>query len=49
MNEYFVSAHGGRDAGTSTGTFVIPNDLEIHFYSADGTCVTELPRSASIL
>ncbi|MET0010634.1 MAG: putative adhesin [Candidatus Thiodiazotropha sp. 6PLUC4] len=37
MNEYFVSAHGGRDAGTSTGTFVIPNDLEIHFYSADGT------------
>lgn len=37
MDEYFVSAHGGRGAGTSTGTFVVPRDLEIHFYCADGT------------
>ncbi len=36
MNQYFVSAHGGRDAGTSDGTFVVPKGLEIHFYCADG-------------
>jgi hypothetical protein len=36
MEEYFVSAHGGRGAGTSTGTFVVPQDLEIHFYCNDG-------------
>jgi len=35
-SEYFISAHGGRGAGTSTGTLIVPKDLEIHFYCADG-------------
>lgn len=34
--DHFVSAHGGRNAGTSTGTFVVPKGLEIHLYVADG-------------
>jgi hypothetical protein len=37
MNEYFVSAHGGRDTGTSTDRFVMPKDLDIYCYHPDGT------------
>ena len=43
--DHFVSAHGARGTGTSTGTFVVPKGLEIHFYCADATV---LPNSLAI-
>lgn len=35
MPSLVVSCHGGRGAGTSTGTYVVPKGVEIYFYTDD--------------
>jgi len=32
----FITAHGGRDAGTSHGTYLVPPGVKIYFYVKDG-------------
>lgn len=36
MATFVIYGHGGRTAGTATGTYVIPKGLSIYFYAKDG-------------
>lgn len=36
MADYLIFGHGGRGAGTKTGTFVVPKNCNIHFFEKDG-------------
>ena len=36
MASYVIICHGGRTAGTSSGTYVVPKGVTIYFFTADG-------------
>lgn len=41
MPSLVITAHGGRGAGTSTGTYVVPKGVKIYFFTDDTLIMSE--------
>lgn len=41
MPSMVITAHGGRGAGTSTGTYVVPKGVTIYFFTDDALIMSE--------